>query len=45
MDAATATAETIAAAIAQEIERDVDYLPVRDGGAAHAAARIAELLA
>jgi predicted glycosyltransferase len=44
MDAATATPETIASAIAQEIERDVDYQPVDTEGAAHAAARIAELL-
>ncbi len=45
LDAATATPETIAAAIAREIERDVDYRTVGDGGAMRAAARIAELLA
>jgi pimeloyl-ACP methyl ester carboxylesterase/predicted glycosyltransferase len=44
MDFAMATPETIAAAIAQEIGRDVDYRPVETGGAAIAAARIAELL-
>jgi pimeloyl-ACP methyl ester carboxylesterase/predicted glycosyltransferase len=44
MDFETATPETIAAAIAEEIGRDVDYLPVETDGAALAAARIAELL-
>ena len=44
MDFETASAETIAAAIADEIGRDVDYRPVETGGAAVAAARIAELL-
>ena len=44
MDFETASAETIAAAIAEEIGRDVDYRPVETGGAAVAAARIAELL-
>jgi hypothetical protein len=36
--------ETIAAAIAQEIGREVDYRPVAADGAARAAALIAELL-
>jgi pimeloyl-ACP methyl ester carboxylesterase/predicted glycosyltransferase len=44
MDFETATPETIAAAIAEEIGREVDYLPVETDGAAVAAARIAELL-
>jgi UDP:flavonoid glycosyltransferase YjiC (YdhE family) len=44
MDFETATPETIAAAIAEEIGRDVDYLPVETDGAASAAARIAELI-
>jgi pimeloyl-ACP methyl ester carboxylesterase/predicted glycosyltransferase len=44
MDFGTSTPETIAAAIAEEIGRDVDYLPVETDGAAVAAARIAELL-
>ncbi len=44
MDFETATPDTIAAAIAEEIGRDVDYLPVETDGAALAAARIAELL-
>jgi predicted glycosyltransferase len=44
MDFETATPETIAAAIAEEIARDVDYLPVETDGAARAAALIAELL-
>jgi hypothetical protein len=44
MDYATATPEVIAEAIAEEIGRDVDYLPVATDGAARAAARIAELL-
>ena len=35
---------SIAAAIAEEIGREVDYLPVETGGAAVAAARIAELI-
>jgi UDP:flavonoid glycosyltransferase YjiC (YdhE family) len=34
----------IAAAIAEEIGREVDYRPVETGGAARAAAQIAELL-
>jgi pimeloyl-ACP methyl ester carboxylesterase/predicted glycosyltransferase len=44
MDFETATPDVIAAAIADEIGREVDYLPVETGGAAVAAARIAELL-
>jgi hypothetical protein len=44
MDYATATPETIAAAIAEEIGRDVAYRPVETDGAARAAALIAELL-
>ena len=44
MDYSTSTPETIAAAIAQEIGRDVDYRPVQADGAARAAAHIAELL-
>ena len=45
MDAATATPETIAAAIADGLARDVDHLPVPADGAARAATRIAQLLA
>ena len=44
MDFATATPETIAEAIADEIGREVDYRPVETDGAARAAALIAELL-
>ena len=44
MDFATATPEVIAAAIAAEIGREVDYRPVETDGAARAAGRIAELL-
>ena len=44
MDFETATPETIARAIAEEIGRDVDYRPVETDGAARAAALIAELL-
>ena len=44
MEFETATPEAIADAIAQEIGHDVDYLPVEPGGAARAAALIAELL-
>ena len=44
MDFALATPETIAAAIADEIGREVDYGPVERDGAARAAALIAELL-
>jgi hypothetical protein len=44
MDFATATPEVIAAAIAAEIGREVDYRPVETDGAARAAGLIAELL-
>ncbi|MDQ2911365.1 MAG: alpha/beta fold hydrolase [Actinomycetota bacterium] len=44
MDFETATPETIAQAIADEIGRAVDYSPVETDGAARAAALIAELL-
>ncbi len=44
MDFETETPETIAAAIAEEIGREVDYRPVERDGAARAAAMIAELL-
>jgi pimeloyl-ACP methyl ester carboxylesterase len=44
MDFETATPGVIATAIAEEIGREVDYRPVETGGAAVAAARIAELL-
>jgi len=44
MDFDTAEPDVIAAAIAEEIGRDVDYRPVETDGAARAAALIAELL-
>jgi len=44
MDFETETPETIATAIAQEIERKVAYRPVEEDGARRAAAAIAELL-
>jgi pimeloyl-ACP methyl ester carboxylesterase/predicted glycosyltransferase len=44
MDFDTADPDTIAAAIAEEIGRDVDYRPVESSGAARAAALIGELL-
>ncbi|HET6749635.1 MAG TPA: glycosyltransferase, partial [Actinomycetes bacterium] len=44
MDAATATPEVIAGAIAEELGRPVDYRPVETDGAARAARLIAELL-
>jgi pimeloyl-ACP methyl ester carboxylesterase/predicted glycosyltransferase len=44
MDFDESTPEVIAAAIAEEIGREVDYLPVETDGAARAAARIAELM-
>ena len=44
MDFDTATPESIAVAIAEEIGREVDYLPVESHGAASAAALIGELL-
>jgi pimeloyl-ACP methyl ester carboxylesterase len=44
LDYETETPDTIAAAIAEEIGRDVDYRPVERDGAARAAALIGELL-
>jgi pimeloyl-ACP methyl ester carboxylesterase len=44
MDYATADPDAIAAAIAEEIDRSVDYRPVERDGAARAAALIAPLL-
>jgi predicted glycosyltransferase len=44
MDFDLATPDVIAGAIAEEIGRDVDYLPVETDGARRAATRIAELL-
>jgi len=44
MDIATATPGVIAAAIADEIGRRVDYRDVETDGAARAAARLAEML-
>jgi hypothetical protein len=44
MDFDEATPEVIAAAIAGEIGRDVEYRPVETDGAERAAARIAEVL-
>ncbi|MFZ0385279.1 MAG: hypothetical protein WAL22_06440 [Solirubrobacteraceae bacterium] len=44
MDYDESSPSTIAAAIAEEIGRDVDYLPVASDGAARAAALIAELI-
>src|SRR4029450_3851271 len=44
MDFETDGPSEIAAAIAEEIGREVDYTPVETDGAARAAARIAELL-
>jgi predicted glycosyltransferase len=44
MDFGTATPAVIAHAIAEEIGREVDYLPVETDGAARAAAQIAELI-
>jgi pimeloyl-ACP methyl ester carboxylesterase len=44
MDFDDSPPERIAQAIADEIGRDVDYLPVETDGARHAARRIAELL-
>ncbi len=44
MDFADATPDAIAAAIASEIGREVDYRPVRSDGAARAAQLIGELL-
>jgi UDP:flavonoid glycosyltransferase YjiC (YdhE family) len=44
MDYATSAPETIAEAIAAEIDRTVNYRPVEANGAARAAALIAELI-
>jgi predicted glycosyltransferase len=44
LDFDTATPSVIARAVAEEIGREVDYLPVETDGAAKAAARIAELV-
>jgi hypothetical protein len=44
MDFETATPAAVAAAIAEEIGRVVDYRPVETDGAARAAELIAELL-
>ena len=44
MDYATADPDEIAAAIAKELIREVDYLPVAGDGAARAATMLAELL-
>jgi pimeloyl-ACP methyl ester carboxylesterase/predicted glycosyltransferase len=44
MDVDSSSPETIAAAIAEEIGRDVDYRPVEADGARRAAERIAEML-
>jgi UDP-N-acetylglucosamine:LPS N-acetylglucosamine transferase len=44
MDFDESTPDTIAAAIAEEIGREVDYEPVETDGAARAAAHIAEVL-
>ncbi len=44
MDIDHSPPETIAAAIAEEIDREVEYLPVETHGARRAAARIAEML-
>lgn len=44
MEFASATPETLAAAIAEELRRPVSYRPIATDGAARAAAMIAELL-
>ncbi len=44
MDYATATPETIAEAVATEIDRSIDYRPVETDGAARAAALMAPLI-
>jgi UDP:flavonoid glycosyltransferase YjiC (YdhE family) len=44
LDYETTSTSEIAEAIAEELQRDVDYLPVADDGAARAARIIAELL-
>ena len=44
LDFEDSSPETIAAAIAEEVGREVDYLPVESDGARRAAERIAETL-
>jgi hypothetical protein len=44
MELGESTPETIAAAIAAELGRELDYRPVETDGARRAAERIAELL-
>jgi UDP-N-acetylglucosamine:LPS N-acetylglucosamine transferase len=44
MDFAASTPDTIAQAIAEEIERPVTYRPIDPGAAARVAVRIAELI-
>ena len=44
MDYATSSPSSIAAAIGEEIGREVDYRPVETDGARRAAQRLAELL-
>jgi hypothetical protein len=44
MEYATSTPDTIADAIAAEIDREIDYRPVETDGAARAAALIAPLI-
>ena len=44
MDFDESTPDVVAAAIAEEIGRDVEYRPVETDGAARAAALLAELL-
>jgi UDP-N-acetylglucosamine:LPS N-acetylglucosamine transferase len=44
MDIDSSPPEAIAAAMAEEINREVDYLPVETDGARRAAERIAEML-
>jgi UDP:flavonoid glycosyltransferase YjiC (YdhE family) len=44
MDWAASAPDALADAIAAEIGREVDYLPVDAGGAARAAARLAEMI-
>jgi UDP-N-acetylglucosamine:LPS N-acetylglucosamine transferase len=44
LEAFEVTSAGIAAAMAEELEHEAEYLPVRPGGAARAAQRIAELL-
>jgi UDP:flavonoid glycosyltransferase YjiC (YdhE family) len=44
MDFAAAMPDVLAAAIAEEVDRPLDYLPVETGGATRAARLLAELL-